>query len=73
MNLIKKIQEFKIKLQEDQRMQENFKDCKNNLQQSSSSFLFFFLLFFCFVFFLNANARIQEQLDEIKKQRMQNE
>ena len=72
MNLIKKIQEFKIKLQEDQRMQENFKDCKNNLQQSSSSFSFsFFFVWFCF--FLNANARIQEQLDEIKKQRMQNE
>ena len=50
MNLIKKIQEFKIKLQEDQRMQENFKDCKNNLQQSSSSFLFLLFLF-CFIFF----------------------
>ena len=42
-------QEFMIMLQEDQRMQENFKDCKNNLQQPSSSF---------FSFLLNANARI---------------
>ena len=78
-------QEFKIMLQEDQRMQENFKDCKNNLQQSSSSFLFlsfllfffffffYFLFFFYFYFFLNANARIQEQLNKIKEQRMQNE
>ena len=69
MNLIKKIQEFKIKLQEDQRMQENFKDCKNNLQQSSSSFLF---LSFFFIFFLNANcknSRITKWIQETKNEK----
>ena len=63
MNLIKKIQEFKIKLQEDQRMQENFKDCKNTLQQSSSSFLilsFFFIFIFLFLFFLFFLMLMQE-------------
>ena len=68
-------QEFKIMLQEDQRMQENFKDCKNNLQQSSSSFLFLsfiFIFIFIFIFFLNANcknSRITKWIQETKNEK----